>query len=198
MFFLLGDPHTYLARVLRVVCHLTRRSRNSFEGVSYLGHYTAISYSIVFVNVWCVPLGFKQVLEMFNHPFILRLYTTFQDSNRVYFLTELLTGGELWSVIYESASGFASGELNLLFVFFHLPLHALIWLRGLPSLRVGLCWYTAAARRYMFLPSRLAAVTEGVSRRSQMIQWRSLVQISHLSNENAYLLRIECGERLFT
>lgn len=58
----------------------------------------------------------KQVLEMFNHPFILRLYTTFQDSNRVFFLTELLTGGELWSVIYESASGFASGEPNRTFV----------------------------------------------------------------------------------
>lgn len=47
---------------------------------------------------------------MFNHPFILRLYTTFQDANRVYFLTEMLTGGELWSVIYESSSGFGSGE----------------------------------------------------------------------------------------
>ena len=57
-----------------------------------------------------LALKFKQVLEMFNHPFILRLYTTFQDNNRVFFLTELLTGGELWSVIYESASGFASGE----------------------------------------------------------------------------------------
>lgn len=51
----------------------------------------------------------KQVLELFNHPFILKLYTTFQDANRVYFLTELLTGGELWSVIYESSSGFSSG-----------------------------------------------------------------------------------------
>eukprot|EP00903_Cladosiphon_okamuranus_P016069 g14834.t1 len=51
----------------------------------------------------------KSVLELFNHPFILKLYTTFQDANRVYFLTELLTGGELWSVIYESSSGFSSG-----------------------------------------------------------------------------------------
>ncbi|CAM9614196.1 unnamed protein product [Ectocarpus sp. 6 AP-2014] len=51
----------------------------------------------------------KTVLELFNHPFVLRLYATFQDSNRVYFLTELLIGGELWSVIYESSSGFSSG-----------------------------------------------------------------------------------------
>lgn len=56
----------------------------------------------------------NQVLEMFNHPFILRLYTTFQDANRVFFLTELLTGGELWSIIYESASGFAAGESRFL------------------------------------------------------------------------------------
>ncbi|CAM9132557.1 unnamed protein product, partial [Scytosiphon promiscuus] len=51
----------------------------------------------------------KAVLELFDHPFVLRLYTTFQDTNRVYFLTELLTGGELWSVIYESSSGYGSG-----------------------------------------------------------------------------------------
>ncbi|CAM9686781.1 unnamed protein product, partial [Sphacelaria rigidula] len=51
----------------------------------------------------------KAVLELFNHPFVLRLYTTFQDANRVYFLTELLQGGELWSIIYEAASGFESG-----------------------------------------------------------------------------------------
>lgn len=58
-------------------------------------------------------LKLLQVLELFNHPFILRLYTTFQDANRVYFLTELLTGGELWSVIYESSSGFGSGESDI-------------------------------------------------------------------------------------
>lgn len=54
-----------------------------------------------------------QVLELFNHPFVLRLYTTFQDANRVYFLTELLQGGELWSIIYEAASGFESGQHGL-------------------------------------------------------------------------------------
>lgn len=52
----------------------------------------------------------SQVLELFNHPFVLRLYTTFQDANRVYFLTELLEGGELWSVIYEGSSGFDAGK----------------------------------------------------------------------------------------
>lgn len=60
------------------------------------------------------------MLELFGHPFVLRLYTTFQDANHVYFLTELLEAGELWSVIYESASGFESG--NLFFVSFPLQL----------------------------------------------------------------------------
>lgn len=50
---------------------------------------------------------------MFNHPFVLRLFTTFQDSSRVYFLTEVLRGGELWSIIYESSSGFEAGTFTL-------------------------------------------------------------------------------------
>ncbi|CAM9495559.1 unnamed protein product, partial [Discosporangium mesarthrocarpum] len=36
--------------------------------------------------------------------FILQLYATFQDADRICFLTEVLSGGELWSVIYEGSS----------------------------------------------------------------------------------------------
>lgn len=51
-----------------------------------------------------------QALEAFDHPFLLKLYATFQDTNRLYFLTEVVEGGELWSVLYEGASGYNLGE----------------------------------------------------------------------------------------
>lgn len=51
-----------------------------------------------------------QILELLNHPFLLRLYATFQDRDGVFFLTELLDGGELWSIMYEATSGFDSGK----------------------------------------------------------------------------------------
>jgi serine/threonine protein kinase len=47
----------------------------------------------------------KEALEMLHQPFILRLDATFQDENNLYFLTEVLSGGELWSILYEGASG---------------------------------------------------------------------------------------------
>jgi protein kinase A len=37
-----------------------------------------------------------------NHPFILKLYSTFSDSNCIYFLLELVQGGELFSIIHGS------------------------------------------------------------------------------------------------
>jgi len=46
----------------------------------------------------------RQLLMSLEHPFILSLYTTFQDRDFVYFLTESVLGGELWSVIYEGVS----------------------------------------------------------------------------------------------
>mmetsp|Transcript_21793 Transcript_21793/g.28216 ORF Transcript_21793/g.28216 Transcript_21793/m.28216 type:complete len:852 (+) Transcript_21793:138-2693(+) len=47
----------------------------------------------------------RKLLLILRHPFILRLFCTFQDQDSVYLLTEALTGGELWSVIYEGLSG---------------------------------------------------------------------------------------------
>lgn len=36
---------------------------------------------------------------------MLKLFSTFQDEDRVFFLTELLQGGELWGVIYATPNG---------------------------------------------------------------------------------------------
>lgn len=39
----------------------------------------------------------KMVLQMVNHPFILKLYSTYKDKHRLYMLLELVQGGELFS-----------------------------------------------------------------------------------------------------
>jgi len=47
----------------------------------------------------------RKLLLILRHPFILRLFCTFQDPDTLYLLTESISGGELWSVIYEGLSG---------------------------------------------------------------------------------------------
>mmetsp|Transcript_6066 Transcript_6066/g.7883 ORF Transcript_6066/g.7883 Transcript_6066/m.7883 type:complete len:892 (-) Transcript_6066:122-2797(-) len=47
----------------------------------------------------------RRMLKECAHPFIIRLYGTFQDHDNIYLVTELVEGGELWSIIYEGASG---------------------------------------------------------------------------------------------
>jgi len=47
----------------------------------------------------------RKLLLKLQHPFIMRLYGTFQDRDHVFFVTEAIMGGELWSVIYEGLSG---------------------------------------------------------------------------------------------
>ena len=49
-------------------------------------------------NVLCE----KRIMVEFNHPFTVRLYQTFQDTNRLFMLLELVQGGELWSLLYQA------------------------------------------------------------------------------------------------
>ena len=46
----------------------------------------------------------KKLLEMCDHPFLLRLAATFQDEEEIYMLLELALGGELFSVLRERNS----------------------------------------------------------------------------------------------
>jgi len=46
----------------------------------------------------------KNVMIQSNHPFILRLYTTFKDTTKLYMLLEFVQGGELFSVIHTTRS----------------------------------------------------------------------------------------------
>ncbi|KAF0697027.1 Aste57867_12255 [Aphanomyces stellatus] len=45
----------------------------------------------------------KGIISECEHPFILKLYETFSDSDQLYMLLELVQGGELWSLLYEKA-----------------------------------------------------------------------------------------------
>jgi CRP-like cAMP-binding protein len=44
----------------------------------------------------------KDTMLMCNHPFVIKLYRTFQDQDSIYMLLELVQGGELWSLLYQS------------------------------------------------------------------------------------------------
>ncbi|CAM9117745.1 unnamed protein product, partial [Laminaria digitata] len=55
----------------------------------------------------------KLLLQNMNHPLILGLFSTFQDANSIFFLMEAVTAGEMWSIVYEAASGFPDGELPI-------------------------------------------------------------------------------------
>jgi protein kinase A len=46
----------------------------------------------------------KNVMIQSNHPFILRLFTTFRDTTKLYMLLEFVQGGELFSVIHTNKS----------------------------------------------------------------------------------------------
>ena len=53
----------------------------------------------------------KQLLWEINHPFVVNLVATYQDPNFVYFLTEFIQGGELFSAIHkEEGSGMEEKE----------------------------------------------------------------------------------------
>lgn len=41
------------------------------------------------------------------------LSITPQDANSIYFLLEAVTASEMWSIVYEAASGHAEGELPI-------------------------------------------------------------------------------------
>ena len=43
----------------------------------------------------------KTIIAECNHPFILKLISTYVDKTQIYMLLELVQGGELWSLLYE-------------------------------------------------------------------------------------------------
>ena len=47
----------------------------------------------------------RRLLAMCRHPFVVRLFGTFQDASCLYMVTELLLGGELFSLLEEQEAG---------------------------------------------------------------------------------------------
>lgn len=45
-------------------------------------------------------VGEKQAMMACDHPFILKLYATFRDQLRIYFVLEYCEGGELFNVLH--------------------------------------------------------------------------------------------------
>lgn len=49
------------------------------------------------------PFDEKRILECVDHPFIVKLYYSFQDSRNLYMILDLLAGGELFTYIIDNA-----------------------------------------------------------------------------------------------
>lgn len=47
----------------------------------------------------------REILLDSDHPFILRMFKTFQDNDCLYFLTEFLQGGELYTLLNYNTTG---------------------------------------------------------------------------------------------
>jgi serine/threonine protein kinase len=47
-------------------------------------------------------LNEKDAMEHIDHPFVLKLLGTYQDTDQLYFFLEIVHGGELWSLLYQS------------------------------------------------------------------------------------------------
>jgi serine/threonine protein kinase len=50
----------------------------------------------------------KEILSHLEHPFIAAMYTTFQTAKSLYMLLEMLPGGELWSLLYDTSQNLVS------------------------------------------------------------------------------------------
>merc|ERR1719445_2389822 len=67
----------------------------------------------------------KRVMEVLDHPFLVKLYATYKDRDRLYFLLEPSLGGELFSVLREKTlfdddtSRFYAGSVVLAFEYMH-------------------------------------------------------------------------------
>merc|ERR1740130_606019 len=49
-------------------------------------------------------LNEKDAMEAIDHPFVLKLLGTFQNNDQLFFFLEIVQGGELWSLLYQSAA----------------------------------------------------------------------------------------------
>ena len=48
----------------------------------------------------------KKILEMLDHPFLVKLHTTFQDSKHLFFVLEYIQGGELFTYLRKCGVSF--------------------------------------------------------------------------------------------
>ena len=67
----------------------------------------------------------KKAMMLFDHPFLIKLYATYKDKNRLYFLLEPSLGGELFSVLRErtlfdeSTARFYAASVLIAFEYMH-------------------------------------------------------------------------------
>lgn len=82
-------------------------------GIVYIAQHTPSRRFVAVKEMWKARLeesrqvhhicGEKQLLEKIDSPFLLKFYTALQDDRKIYFVTELLLGGELFRRIVSPA-----------------------------------------------------------------------------------------------
>jgi len=84
--------------------------KGSFGHVQLVQHRkTGATYALKAVNKAQIVatgqqshvLSEKRVMAQLNHPFLVRLHETYKDKDRLYFLLQVVQGGELFSVLRE-------------------------------------------------------------------------------------------------
>jgi len=54
----------------------------------------------------------KNIMNQLSHPFIIKLFATFQDNAFVYLLLDMVSGGELWNLIFDPVGNEDTAELS--------------------------------------------------------------------------------------
>jgi cGMP-dependent protein kinase len=54
----------------------------------------------------------RDVMIEADHPFVLKLYRTFQDKNCIFMLLELVQGGELWTLLYQNTTSIRRSKIG--------------------------------------------------------------------------------------
>lgn len=107
--------------------------KGSFGHVQLVKDKTGATYALKIVSKQAVEdlgqqehiLNEKRTMAQLNHPFLVRLFATFKDADRLYFLLEASLGGELFTLLRakssfsEPVARFYAASVVLAFEFMH-------------------------------------------------------------------------------
>jgi serine/threonine protein kinase len=76
--------------------------REGFNGVYALK--VLFKQPLIDLNLQMSPYQERDLLQLFDHPFIPAIYATFQDQHCFHILLEAIPGGDFWTILYDRQS----------------------------------------------------------------------------------------------